>query len=124
LVAPAVLVVVALLQISRVRELDQSSWSGAGFGMFATIDNESFRLVRGWVLDEDGQRPVPLPHELERAAFELQVVPTEERAQGLARRWQEIAAPDTGFVVEVWGISFDSDGPEIHVETKLRVEVP
>jgi hypothetical protein len=123
-IAPALLVVVALTQIWRVHELDQSSWSGAGFGMFATIDSETFRPVRGWVVDDEGSRPVALPAELERAAFELQVVPTEDRARALAERWRDLVAKGRGrFVVEVWRLQFDSSSTHLNVETLRRVEI-
>jgi len=42
---PCALVVVALVQQHRARTLDQSSWIGCGFGMFATLDNHVSRFI-------------------------------------------------------------------------------
>ncbi|HUW01465.1 MAG TPA: hypothetical protein VMW08_03840 [Acidimicrobiales bacterium] len=53
LVAPALLVVVAATSIWRFHDLEQSSWQGVGFGMFATYDNVSTRSVR---VEIDGER--------------------------------------------------------------------
>lgn len=118
LAVPALLVVVALLQIVRVDRLDQSSWSGVGFGMFATVDNETSRTVRGYQRDGDVLRPVPLPPELDREAFELRVVPSDERARTLARSWAAHADGSAdAFVVEVWGLSLE--GPDLVVSTRL-----
>lgn len=45
LVAPLVLVAVAAVQFGAVVTHDLSTWSGAGMGMFASIDNEQTRYV-------------------------------------------------------------------------------
>lgn len=54
-VAPAILLSVAGLQIYRVHTIDQSTWSGFGFGMFATYDGESARWASAFVVDEFGE---------------------------------------------------------------------
>lgn len=124
LVAPVLLVCVALVQVYRVNTVDQSSWSGAGFGMFATIDNETYRLVRGYVVEPAGERRVPLPDALTRQAFELRVVPTQGRARSLAERWRAHAQTgDQAFAVEVWTLDFDSNAPSLTASTHTRVVI-
>lgn len=123
-VAPLLLVCVALLQVYRVNTLDQSSWSGAGFGMFATIDNETYRLIRGYVVEPAGEQRVVLPGELTRQAFEVRVVPTDSRVRALAEAWRERAAVgDQPFAVEVWTLDFDSDTPSLTATAHTRMVV-
>jgi hypothetical protein len=107
LVAPALLVVVALLALWRTTVHDQSSWSGAGFGMFATVDGEATRQVRAHVA-ETGE-VVLLPSGLEREVLEVTVLPTEERMRHLGEAWRRRAGlgSDEVLVVEVWAVEFD-----------------
>jgi hypothetical protein len=125
LAAPTLLVLVALVQVQRVAQLDQSSWSGAGFGMFATIDGDNYRSVRGYVRTPEGLERVPLPRELTRQGFEVRVVPTDRRARALARAWQSELGPDAPpLVVEVWRLRFDPAEPSVQSELMRRVEIP
>jgi hypothetical protein len=45
LLVPALILAVAAVHAVRVMTLDQSSWKGGGFGMFATYDHEVTRAV-------------------------------------------------------------------------------
>ncbi|MFP5318134.1 MAG: hypothetical protein ACLGI2_07535 [Acidimicrobiia bacterium] len=92
LVVPLILVAVALFQVRQATVNDQSSWSGAGFGMFATIDNEDSRFLRGYVLEAAGERLVGLPRSLAEEALAVRVLPTADRLHALARRWR-VAIP-------------------------------
>lgn len=107
-VVPAVMVTVALLQHARATTVHQSSWSGAGFGMFATYESELSRFMRVFLADGNGPRVVELPAPLSRQAFEASVVPTHERLAALAQRVRSmLEVPRTTTVrVEVWGISY------------------
>lgn len=109
LVVPALLIVVAVVHTVRVEQSDQSTWSGAGFGMFATIDGENTRTVRGFVTGAGDDREVPVPAALQREAFEVAVLPTAERVEALAERWSDTLdlADGEGFAVEVRRITFD-----------------
>lgn len=77
--------------------------------MFATIDGENTRTVRGFVTGADDDREVPVPAALQREAFEVAVLPTAERVEALAERWSDTLdlADDEGFAVEVRRITFD-----------------
>lgn len=45
MIVPVIMLVVALVQATRVATLEQSTWQGAGFGMFATYDFDDTRSV-------------------------------------------------------------------------------
>jgi hypothetical protein len=110
LTAPVLLVIVGLFSVFQYVHHDQSSWSGAGFGMFATIDGEATRSVRGYLAKDGDRKPEELPSKLDRQAFEVQVLPTEKRLLDLGRDWLEAieAGPDARMIVEVWGVEFDA----------------
>lgn len=123
-VAPLVLVVVALFALWQTISQDQSSWSGAGFGMFATVDGEATRQVRGHV--EATGREVALPAALEQAAFEVRVLPTNTRLNRLGELWRADAGIRSAdvLVVEVWRLDFNSDTGVLSrsVLNQVRVE--
>ena len=84
LVAPVLLVVVASVQWWRVAQLDQTTWRGVGFGMFASFDDEANRRVRVEV-ELDGRRlPAGVPAERRRAADRLRTVPSTAATRRLA----------------------------------------
>ena len=113
-VAPALLVLVAVLQVVRAHTHDQSSWSGGGFGMFATYENEDSRFVRTWAITAGGEEAVGLPAGLDREALEVRVVPTSARLRALAREVAERLGDEVMAVrVEVWGIRLDHPDAEL-----------
>lgn len=73
----AVLVAVALTQIWRSREIDQSPWKGGGFGMFATVDAPGARILRCFVRTPAGEEPADLPDRLARRASMTRVAPSD-----------------------------------------------
>ncbi len=86
-IAPALLLaVVALLGVRNHVVRDQSSWQGASFGMFATYENDSSRVVAVMLDAGDGPRRVRLPDSLRDDVRRLEVVPTKADADALARR--------------------------------------
>lgn len=123
LVPPLILVLVALISMWQTSTRDQSSWSGAGFGMFATIDGEATRQVRAYV-EETGQ-PLPLPADLQRLELEVRVLPSVSRVEKLGRAWASHSGlPDHAVLaIEVWGIDFDASSGELRRFLLRRVEV-
>lgn len=105
---PVLVVVVAAIQIGRAHTIDQSSWSGAGFGMFATYDSEQHRFVLLEVERPDGRREV-IPAPARRPALEAEVVPTRDALLAVA---DDAATDIDGRIVRVtaFGIRFASDG--------------
>ena len=106
-VAPLVLVVVALFALWQTITQDQSSWSGAGFGMFATVDGEATRQVRGHI--EATGTEVALPAALEQVAFDVRVLPTNSRLIRLGELWRADVGLGSAevLVVEVWRLDFN-----------------
>lgn len=125
--APALLGIVALFQIRQAVVHDQSSWSGSGFGMFATIDNEDSRFFRAYAESPAGERQVAVPGRLRDGAFAVQVLPTQDRLDELSRRWLAVVVAQdsgvTGLRVELWRIHFEGDGPVLGAEVLHHAHV-
>ena len=114
LAMPALLVVLATFGVARSVGLDQSSWQGASFGMFATYDNRTSRLVRVTV-DGPGQDDpvrIQLPAELEDDAERLRVLPTDAAARRLAAETLERVPAGKGdrVAVEVRRLQIEPQG--------------
>jgi hypothetical protein len=106
LVAPALLLALALAQLTAFAAFRLSPWKGGGFGMFATNDHGGFRSVRVTELTPSGERRVPLPEELERLVRHVREVP---RAANLARLAAALREREPGLAtlrVEVWRTEF------------------
>jgi hypothetical protein len=106
LVAPGLLLSLALAQIAAFYEVGLSPWKGGGFGMFATVDHGGFRRVRVVELAAGGERPVAVPEELERLQRHAREVP---RAANLRRLGEALRAraPGLGALrIEVWRTAF------------------
>lgn len=119
LALPVFLVIVAVLGVHRATTLHQSSWQGVSFGMFATYDNTTSRIVRVTVDADAGSQRVDLPPDLRDDATRLRVVPTEGRARALARAVlaRVEAAGSDEVRVEVWRLVLrDRGGLRLHLE--------
>lgn len=117
--APILLVGVAVLGVHRTMTLEQSSWQGASFGMFATYDNRASRIVRLTVDTGSGPRRALIPEDLQDDALRLRVVPTEDAAQRLARATLRRVAQGPATVdVEVWRIQLEAQDGTL----RLRLE--
>jgi hypothetical protein len=113
LALPTLLMIVAALGVHRAATLHQSSWQGVSFGMFATYDNTTSRIVRVTVESDDGPQRVDLPPDLRDDATRLRVVPTEGMARALARAVLTRVGATRGHEVrvEVWRLVLrDGDG--------------
>jgi hypothetical protein len=108
-VAPALLVALALAQISGWQGCGLSPWKGGGFGMFATNDHGAFRSVRVVELAAGGERPVVLPSELDRLRRHVREVPREANLRRLAEAARARAPSLAALRVEVWRIEFAPD---------------
>jgi hypothetical protein len=109
LVAPALLLALALAQIGGFAAFQLSPWKGGGFGMFATNDHGGLRRVRVVELAAEGERPVAVPEELERLRRHVREVP---RAANLRRLGTALRAREPGLGalrIEVWRTEFAPD---------------
>lgn len=107
LAAPVLLIVIALLGAARSAILDQSSWQGASFGMFATYDNRTTRVVVVQVEEDGVVQAVPVPAELRPEADRLLVVPSQPAADSLADRVLQSSDHHQRAIVEVRALVLD-----------------
>lgn len=85
LIVPAVLVLVVTLAVVRYHRVDQSSWQGIGFGMFATYEYTPARTARV-VATVDGERTeVGVPGDMRDRLERVLVAPGDDDAVELAR---------------------------------------
>jgi hypothetical protein len=87
------LLVVAAIHLARVWTCHQTPWKGGGFGMFSTVDQESARFVRAYLITDDGQRPLSLPPATAKLVGEIRAAPTKAKLTSLAtvlaeQNWQ------------------------------------
>lgn len=105
-VAPALLVLTALVQIALSRAGPLTPWRGGGFGLFSTVDKLENRILLAWRESPDGDVPLSVSgreyDEQNALAFPV--------GGNLERLAQRLAATlDEGAVVhvEVWKRTFD-----------------
>lgn len=91
---------------------DQSSWQGAGFGMFATYENDVSRVVIVSVDRGDGPVRVLLPSDLRDDAERLAVVPSQASASELAQSvLDHVGDDDATATVEVRKVVLHGNRP-------------
>ena len=84
---PVILVAVSALHFYQWTAYGRSSWgTGAGFGMFATVDYHSTRFFRCYVHTAAGRYLVTLPDELSHEELMARIMPTENNLSVLARK--------------------------------------
>lgn len=95
-IAPLCLCLVAALHLTRVVWSNQTPWKGGGFGMFSTVDSESARFLRAYLVTPDGDVPLPIPEALAKREGEVRAAPNQatlneiaERLAGQRWRWRD-----------------------------------
>ncbi|MDX1509715.1 MAG: hypothetical protein R3249_00040 [Nitriliruptorales bacterium] len=123
LVVPALLLLVASLQVARVATLDQSTWIGGGFGMFATYDYDDTRAVVAFWETPDGPIPADLVAVSRQDLLRLRVVPSADNARRIASQliYGGVVEEASLLVVEVRGRRLADD--MLTFPTLVRVEV-
>ena len=85
-VVPSLLLAIAAVQIYNEHVNDLNPWKGGGFGMFSTVDEPGRRIVRSYLIGEEGQEaPLRIPTSLQRLTWEVRSFPTPDRVTRLAR---------------------------------------
>lgn len=84
--APLCLCLVAAFHVIRVWTANQTPWKGGGFGMFSTVDDESARFLRCYLVTEDGELPLALPPAADQTVAELRAAPTQAGLDQLAEK--------------------------------------
>src|SRR5438105_11942664 len=84
--APLCLCLVAGLHVVRVWTCRQTPWKGGGFGMFSTVDDESARFLRCYLVTDDGELPLAIPPAADKMVAEIRAAPTQSALDDLAQR--------------------------------------
>lgn len=117
LIMPVVLLLVAGWHRYRAVTEDRSSWSGAGFGMFATLSQERLGFLRAVATSPSTSTSVPVPPELGRDVIEIKADPERSRLEDLARRWLAIERQRDPSIIELrvslWHVRLDTDTPAL-----------
>lgn len=115
---PVLLLAVAGLQIGRAAVLDQSSYAGFGFGMFATYENELSRWTEVTATTKDGAEVSVQPDgALDLAAQE---VPTGSNVSALAASLLSSNPEFVSVHATVWTVAVT--GRPMQLERVLMVE--
>jgi len=129
LVAPGLLVAVALAQIALALGLDLSPWLGGGFGMFASVESRSERHLVAFADSPGLIREVAIPERLEESAAGVRALPTPARLRELATR---IAAAERkrvpgirGIRLQLWRTRYAAGtlAPQSRLAREVTVEV-
>jgi hypothetical protein len=109
-IPPALLVVVACVQIALARAALLAPWKGGGFGMFATTDGPANRWTRLSVGGPQRSQELHVPLSLVDAAAACEAFPTERCLAGFARRVADAerrgGQPVTSVRLQVWRREF------------------
>lgn len=130
LVAPALLVAVALHQLWLVQTRDLSPWLGGGFGMFSTIDSRSERHLSALADSPGLVRELDLPDRLRGRSERVRALPTAARLRELAAAIAETERariPGLERVrLQLWRRSFAAGTlapvERLHREVEVRIE--
>ncbi|MFQ5564760.1 MAG: hypothetical protein ACE5EU_00135 [Paracoccaceae bacterium] len=76
--APALLILIAVVQMFSAFANDQTPWKGGGFGMFSTVDSPGARFLKIYLVSENGEEAVRLPPRLSRLRRIIRSAPTQE----------------------------------------------
>lgn len=87
-IAPAVLLVGVVVQRYNVEVHAQTPWAGGGFGMFSTVDVPGARMIRAYVLTEEGQALIMEPN----LGAPTRLVYTQPKADRVQRAAEYLAA--------------------------------
>jgi hypothetical protein len=109
----ALLVAVALAQITLARHAGLSPWLGGGFGMFASTDGWGRREVRAVAVREGLRRPLAPMRDAPAASRRAAALPSESQLRALARELAQLPsrdeAPLRAIELEVWGVRFEPE---------------
>jgi hypothetical protein len=111
--APALLVLVAVLHAAAVSRGHITRWKGGGFAMFSTIDRPGNRFLRAAII---GDRTVTAVDVRQLRAVESTMTekslaaPTRTRVEALAARAARMFEPASGRALRlsIWTLSYDT----------------
>ena len=109
--SPALLVVVAALQVVMAKTIGLTPWKGGGFGMFSTLDHGAYRGVDILIEAPERSESQHVPPSLEEIAARAANCPAEwllrELAAGVVARERRYERPVSRVTLTVWRTRFD-----------------
>lgn len=109
-VPPALLAVVACVQIGLARLTPLTPWKGGGFGMFSTVDGAANRWTQVLVTAPERSQELEVPPSLADAAAGCEAFPTDRCLRALAGRLADRerrqGRPVSTVQVRVWRTEF------------------
>ena len=81
--APALLLIIAGRQLHLSHNANLPPWKGGGFGMFASLDRNENRLLRCYLITNDGASPVQVPPSHDALVDQIRSLPTVDRLTSL-----------------------------------------
>ena len=122
----ALLVAIALIQITLAETAAMTPWKGGGFGMFSTLDHGAYRGVDAVIDGPDRSEAFDMPASLEEIAARAAAWPSDrllrQLAQGIAARERRYERPVTRITITAWRIDVDRETLRLH-ERALRTLV-
>jgi hypothetical protein len=110
-VSPAVLVVVATMQVVMAKTAGLTPWKGGGFGMFSTLDHGAYRGVDILLEAPERSESQHVPPSLEELAARAANCPVEwllrDLAAAVVARERRYDRPVTTVTLTVWSTRFD-----------------
>lgn len=122
LLIPLLMTLVAGVAIYRYHQVDQSSWQGVGFGMFATYEYTPARAVRLEVVTAGVVSRPPVPPGLEDEVERVLTAPGDDHTRALAQVVLERLDADE-VELEVWGHDVSGGSPRMQIGFKLLARV-
>ena len=101
-IVPTILVVVAMIHMTQWRTEHRSSWgTGAGFGMFATVDSHGSRFYRCYGTTELGTLRMKLPRNIfENSGLRARAIPSKNNLKKVIQQLSQ----------EAWSVRSDDSG--------------
>ena len=135
---PVILVIVACIHLNQWHTIKRSSWgTGAGFGMFATVDYHGSRFVYCTANTNQGPIELAIPNEIETAAsLVARTIPSDQILLRLAEELYQLewyldvdqnnltfgnsqpTKPDSANLLIVYGVDLKIGGMKINGRDK------
>jgi hypothetical protein len=106
----ALLLVVAITQVTLAKTSGLTPWKGGGFGMFSTTDDGSRRKVRVFVTAPERSEEIAIAPSIEDAARRAAALPIDYElarlAQRVVAREKRYARPVETVRIETWRVNY------------------
>lgn len=84
--APALLLIIAVIQIYLATTMSLSPWKGGGFGMFSTVDSPDARFLRVYLIRNQEEIPVLIPDSMSSLSLKVRTFPNLDGLRNIAEK--------------------------------------